>query len=193
MFVCVWVSCVFARSSWDVTATQRTAHVQSRPSSLCLETLLCELSQCISRLLAAVSTELCVSCRLILLNKLLEDGNVLYRKNRLKEAAHRYQYALKKFPAEDLGEHSATFKQLRVNFLLNQSRCKRKMNVSNVCDSFNHYTNRENALVLSVQIKFPPFQKSPLWLVTLLSLTVSLSFVGSDLFRSHLPLILHLV
>ncbi|KAI4487050.1 hypothetical protein M0802_012073 [Mischocyttarus mexicanus] len=35
---------------------------------------------------------------LILLNKLLEDGNVLYRKSRLKEASHRYAYALKKFP-----------------------------------------------------------------------------------------------
>ncbi|XP_049811721.1 protein TANC2 isoform X1 [Schistocerca nitens] len=65
---------------------------------------------------------------LILLNKLLEDGNVLYRKNRLKEAAHRYHYALKKFPTEDLGEHMATFEQLRINFLLNLSRCKRKMN-----------------------------------------------------------------
>ncbi|KFB34853.1 AGAP004244-PA-like protein [Anopheles sinensis] len=35
---------------------------------------------------------------LILLNKLLEDGNTLYRKNRLQEASHRYQYALKKIP-----------------------------------------------------------------------------------------------
>lgn len=64
------------------------------------------------------------------MNKLLEDGNVLYRKSRLKEAAHRYQYALKKFPNEDYGEHSNTFNQLKINFLLNQSRCKRKMNVS---------------------------------------------------------------
>lgn len=30
--------------------------------------------------------------RLVLLNKLLEDGNVLYRKSRLEEAAHRYDY-----------------------------------------------------------------------------------------------------
>ncbi|XP_058055857.1 protein TANC2 [Anopheles bellator] len=58
---------------------------------------------------------------LILLNKLLEDGNTLYRKNRLQEASHRYQYALKKIP-------TATFQQLRFNFLLNLSRCKRKMN-----------------------------------------------------------------
>lgn len=78
---------------------------------------------------------------LMLLNKLLEDGNVLYRKGRLKEASHRYAYALKKFPEppeqiqdHQLQEHShlllhlQTFAQLRLNFLLNLSRCKRKMN-----------------------------------------------------------------
>ncbi|XP_011644228.1 protein TANC2 isoform X3 [Pogonomyrmex barbatus] len=76
---------------------------------------------------------------IILLNKLLEDGNVLYRKNRLKEASHRYAYALRKFPIspeEDCqGQEQGhmilqlqTFTQLRLNFLLNLSRCKRKMN-----------------------------------------------------------------
>ncbi|CAH1131521.1 unnamed protein product [Ceutorhynchus assimilis] len=65
---------------------------------------------------------------LILLNKLLEDGNVLYRKSRLREAAHRYQYALKKFPNDDQGEHNQAFHQLQINFLLNFSRCKRKLN-----------------------------------------------------------------
>ncbi|KRT83725.1 Ankyrin repeat-containing protein, partial [Oryctes borbonicus] len=65
---------------------------------------------------------------LILLNKLLEDGNLLYRKSRLREAAHRYQYALKKFPSDDQGEHNTAFHQLRINFLLNHSRCKRKLN-----------------------------------------------------------------
>ncbi|XP_035899311.1 protein TANC2 isoform X1 [Anopheles stephensi] len=98
---------------------------------------------------------------LILLNKLLEDGNTLYRKNRLQEASHRYQYALKKIPTapgpggsdangnggctmvtdpltgssvpdSNNNSHSnnnvATFQQLRFNFLLNLSRCKRKMN-----------------------------------------------------------------
>ncbi|XP_055699268.1 protein TANC2 isoform X1 [Phlebotomus papatasi] len=64
---------------------------------------------------------------LLLLNKLLEDGNTLYRKNRLQEASHRYQYALKKFPLDN-SEHSSTFNQLKVNFLLNHSRCNRKMN-----------------------------------------------------------------
>ncbi|XP_018334493.1 protein TANC2 isoform X3 [Agrilus planipennis] len=65
---------------------------------------------------------------LILLNKLLEDGNTLYRKSRLREAAHRYQYALKKIPLDDQGEHNKSFHQLKINFLLNHSRCKRKMN-----------------------------------------------------------------
>ncbi|XP_014205049.1 protein TANC2 [Copidosoma floridanum] len=78
---------------------------------------------------------------LILMNKLLEDGNVLFRKSRLKEASHRYAYALRKFPAspdqmsqapehEDHNHalmHAQAFVQLRINFLLNLSRCKRKM------------------------------------------------------------------
>ena len=75
--------------------------------------------------------------RLILLNKLLEDGNILYRKNRLQEASHRYQYALKKIPAsvegddgDNINSNQITFQQLKFNFLLNLSRCKRKMNVS---------------------------------------------------------------
>jgi tetratricopeptide (TPR) repeat protein len=72
---------------------------------------------------------------------LLEDGNILYRKNRLQEASHRYQYALKKIPTsmenDSFGDgesyntaNSVTFQQLKFNFLLNLSRCKRKMNVS---------------------------------------------------------------
>ncbi|XP_058796841.1 protein TANC2 [Phymastichus coffea] len=77
---------------------------------------------------------------LILLNKLLEDGNVLYRKARLKEASYRYSYALRKFPTtpelsqipehEDQNHmmaHMQSFTQLKLNFLLNLSRCKRKM------------------------------------------------------------------
>lgn len=67
----------------------------------------------------------------MLLNKLLEDGNILYGKNRLQEAAHRYQYALRKIPIEIQPiETIGTFLQLKVNFLLNHSHCKRKMNVS---------------------------------------------------------------
>uniref|UniRef100_A0A6P4DWA1 Protein TANC2 isoform X8 n=1 Tax=Drosophila rhopaloa TaxID=1041015 RepID=A0A6P4DWA1_DRORH len=65
----------------------------------------------------------------VLLNKLLEDGNVLYRKNRFQEAAHRYQYALRKISGlEQLLERNAIFAQLRTNLLLNLSRCKRKLN-----------------------------------------------------------------
>ncbi|XP_048485454.1 protein TANC2 [Plutella xylostella] len=79
---------------------------------------------------------------LILLNKLLEDGNLLYRKNRPSEAAHRYQYALKKInplisdeglttptPTQPVPhEHVSAFVQLKTNLLLNMSRCKRKLN-----------------------------------------------------------------
>lgn len=74
-----------------------------------------------------------------MLNKLLEDGNVLYRKNRLQDASHRYAYALKKIPdnvsstatdeADEESAHVATYEQLKFNFLINLSRCKRKMNV----------------------------------------------------------------
>lgn len=86
-----------------------------------------------------------LSPRLILLNKLLEDGNMLYRKNRPSEAAHRYQYALKKINTliSDEGlttsgaqpvphEHISAFVQLKTHLLLNLSRCKRKLNVSNI-------------------------------------------------------------
>lgn len=82
--------------------------------------------------------KLLLYCRIVLLNKLLEDGNVLYRKNRLQDASHRYQYALKKIPSETVPtedddeecSHNATYQQLKFNFLINLSRCKRKMNVS---------------------------------------------------------------
>ncbi|XP_021368868.1 protein TANC2-like isoform X2 [Mizuhopecten yessoensis] len=69
---------------------------------------------------------------LLLLNKLMEDGNVLYKKNRIRDAAQRYHYAIKKFPREDIGEDIRTFKDLKLNLLLNLSRCKRKLNE---CDS----------------------------------------------------------
>ncbi|KAI4805328.1 hypothetical protein KUCAC02_009951 [Chaenocephalus aceratus] len=37
---------------------------------------------------------------IILLQKLMEEGNLLYKKGKMKEAAQRYQYALRKFPRE---------------------------------------------------------------------------------------------
>ncbi|KAK3602700.1 hypothetical protein CHS0354_017904 [Potamilus streckersoni] len=65
---------------------------------------------------------------LLLLNKLMEDGNVLYKKNRTRDAAQRYHYALKKFPQEStLGDDTRTFKDLKLNLLLNLSRCRRKL------------------------------------------------------------------
>ncbi|RXG68833.1 Protein TANC2 [Armadillidium vulgare] len=64
----------------------------------------------------------------MLLNKLQEDGVTLCRKGRLKEAAHRFSYALRKLPTYDQGEHTSTFEQLKLHLILNLSRCKRKMN-----------------------------------------------------------------
>ena len=66
------------------------------------------------------------SFRLILLNKLLEDGNTLFRKGQLREASQRYKYAIKRLPPDE-GDFSDTFCQLRVHLLLNQSRCLRKL------------------------------------------------------------------
>jgi hypothetical protein len=43
-------------------------------------------------------TSISLKNRLVLLNKLLEDGNTLYKRDQLDSAAHRYQYALKRVP-----------------------------------------------------------------------------------------------
>ena len=66
--------------------------------------------------------------RLLLLNKLMEDGNTLYKKHKLSEASHRYSYAVKRIPDNNLGHHEKVFQQLKIHLLLNLSRCKRKMN-----------------------------------------------------------------
>ncbi|KAL3231282.1 hypothetical protein MRX96_023332 [Rhipicephalus microplus] len=66
----------------------------------------------------------------LLLNKLHQDGALLYRKGHMKEAVHRYQYALKKFPAsvvEDADSGSIFF-QLKHQLLLGLAKCKRKLN-----------------------------------------------------------------
>ncbi|XP_019629916.1 PREDICTED: protein TANC2-like isoform X3 [Branchiostoma belcheri] len=65
---------------------------------------------------------------ILLLNKLVEEGNVLYKKGRIKDACHRYQYALKKFPKEGFGEEIKTFRELKTQLFLSVSRCKRKLN-----------------------------------------------------------------
>ncbi len=69
------------------------------------------------------------------MGKLLDDGNTLYKKQRLRESAQRFQYALKKFPpVEDYGgpDYRDAFEQLRVHLTLNLARCKRKLGVGRV-------------------------------------------------------------
>lgn len=56
----------------------------------------------------------------------------------MKEAAQRYQYALRKFPREGFGEDMRPFNELRVSLYLNLSRCRRKTNVSPLFQSFSH-------------------------------------------------------
>ena len=63
---------------------------------------------------------------MILLNKLLEDGNILYKKGKLEEAATRYTYAAKRVPLSQASDLGAVFLQLRIHLLLNLSRCRRK-------------------------------------------------------------------
>jgi len=72
--------------------------------------------------------------QLILLNKLMEDGNTLYRQNRLGEAAHRYKYALKRLGsiASCDWSNGGMIKsdwpiEMETNLLLNLSRVERKL------------------------------------------------------------------
>uniref|UniRef100_A0A8C9T2F5 Tetratricopeptide repeat, ankyrin repeat and coiled-coil containing 1 n=1 Tax=Scleropages formosus TaxID=113540 RepID=A0A8C9T2F5_SCLFO len=73
---------------------------------------------------------------IILLQKLMEEGNMLYKKGKMKEAAQRYQYALRKFPRESFGEDLKAFKDLRVSLYLNLSRCRRKTNDFGMAEDF---------------------------------------------------------
>ncbi|NXH11485.1 TANC1 protein, partial [Bucco capensis] len=73
---------------------------------------------------------------LILLQKLMEEGNILYKKGKMKEAAQRYQYALRKFPREGFGEEMKAFNELRVSLYLNLSRCRRKTNDFGLAEEF---------------------------------------------------------
>ncbi|NXY18911.1 TANC1 protein, partial [Atrichornis clamosus] len=73
---------------------------------------------------------------LILLQKLMEEGNTLYKKGKMKEAAQRYQYALRKFPREGFGEEMKAFTELRVSLYLNLSRCRRKTNDFGMAEEF---------------------------------------------------------
>ncbi|XP_051705445.1 protein TANC1 isoform X4 [Oryctolagus cuniculus] len=73
---------------------------------------------------------------IILLQKLMEEGNVMYKKGKMKEAAQRYQYALRKFPRDGLGEDMRPFNELRVSLYLNLSRCRRKTNDFGMAEEF---------------------------------------------------------
>ncbi|ELV10567.1 Protein TANC1 [Tupaia chinensis] len=73
---------------------------------------------------------------IILLQKLVEEGNVMYKKGKMKEAAQRYQYALRKFPREGFGEDMRPFNELRVSLYLNLSRCRRKTNDFGLAEEF---------------------------------------------------------
>ncbi|XP_058258119.1 protein TANC1 isoform X2 [Hemibagrus wyckioides] len=73
---------------------------------------------------------------IILLQKLMEEGNLLYKKGKMKEAAQRYQYALRKFPREGFGEDLKAFRELRVSLYLNLSRCRRKTNDFGMAEEF---------------------------------------------------------
>ncbi|XP_061464687.1 protein TANC1 isoform X2 [Rhineura floridana] len=73
---------------------------------------------------------------IILLQKLIEEGNIMYKKAKMKEAAQRYQYALRKFPRESFGEEMKAFSELRVSLYLNLSRCRRKTNDFGMAEEF---------------------------------------------------------
>ncbi|XP_020794664.2 LOW QUALITY PROTEIN: protein TANC1-like [Boleophthalmus pectinirostris] len=73
---------------------------------------------------------------LILLQKLMEEGNMLYKKGRMKEAGQRYQYALRKLPREGQGEELKGLRDLRVSLYLNLSRCRRKTNDFGLAEDF---------------------------------------------------------
>ncbi|XP_026860892.2 protein TANC2 isoform X3 [Electrophorus electricus] len=73
---------------------------------------------------------------IILLRKLIEEGDGFYKKGKVKEAAQRYQYALKKFPREGFSEDLKTFRELKVSLFLNLSRCRRKMNDFGMAEEF---------------------------------------------------------
>ncbi|XP_032713765.1 protein TANC1 isoform X5 [Lontra canadensis] len=73
---------------------------------------------------------------IILLQKLMEEGNMMYKKGKMKEAAQRYQYALRKFPREGFGEDMRPFNELRVSLYLNLSRCRRKTNDFGMAEEF---------------------------------------------------------
>ncbi|XP_071399235.1 protein TANC2-like, partial [Centroberyx affinis] len=69
---------------------------------------------------------------MVLLSKLIQEGDRLYKQGKVREAAQSYQSALQKFPGDEL----KTFRPLRVCVLLNLSRCRRKMNDFGLAEEF---------------------------------------------------------
>lgn len=70
----------------------------------------------------------------------------------MKEAAQRYQYALRKFPREGFGDDLKAFKDLRVSLYLNLSRCRRKTNVR---------LSKDTLLVPFVPLSLSPLRHCP--------------------------------
>ncbi|XP_028844036.1 protein TANC2 isoform X3 [Denticeps clupeoides] len=73
---------------------------------------------------------------IILLSKLIEEGDGFYKKGKVKEAAQRYQCALKKFPREGFSDELKAFRELKVSLFLNLSRCRRKTNDFGMAEEF---------------------------------------------------------
>lgn len=59
------------------------------------------------------------------MHKLLQDGNVLLKAGRYAEAAHRYEYAIKRLSAAELDDKDG-FVKIRVQLLLNLSSTMRR-------------------------------------------------------------------
>ena len=65
--------------------------------------------------------------RLILLNKLLQDGNTLYKKTNFNDASIRYSYAIKRVSPSSDEPHFKLFSQLKLHLMLNLINCKMKL------------------------------------------------------------------
>uniref|UniRef100_A0A1A7WK83 Tetratricopeptide repeat, ankyrin repeat and coiled-coil containing 2 n=2 Tax=Iconisemion striatum TaxID=60296 RepID=A0A1A7WK83_9TELE len=69
---------------------------------------------------------------MVLLSKMIQEGDRLYKQGKVREAAHLYQSVLPKFPGDEL----KSFRQLRVCVLLNLSRCRRKLDDFSLAEEF---------------------------------------------------------
>lgn len=83
-----------------------------------------------------IDGRLFILCPTILFSSYIPLTLCLFQRGKMKEAAQRYQYALRKFPREGFGDELKAFKELRVSLYLNLSRCRRKTNVRISRDRF---------------------------------------------------------